>query len=138
MNPESKFGCLHNLATQASPSERVPNKGKCLLTTARAHKKLDLQVMLPPKTMRPECCGMLVEASCWSIDVVWSPINKPSRATCQPPMDVTVAYCSFTQRHILLLPNEFSCCPSHMCLLHMVSLEVCGNVGQEIGNGFEE
>ena len=94
--------------------------------------------MLPPKTMRPECCGMLVEASCWSIDVVWSPINKPSRATCQPSMDVTVAYCSFTQRHILLLPNEFSCCPSHMCLLHMVSLEVCGNVGQEIGNGFEE
>ena len=30
------------------------------------------------------------------------------------------------------------CCPSHMCLLHMVSIEVCGNVGQEIGHGLKE
>ena len=141
------------LSTQSgNPKSRQPkgcsghlilwNKGKCLLTTASAHEVLDLQAMLSLslslKTMRSECCGMPVDASCWSIDVVWSPINKPSRVTCQPSMDVTVAYCSFTQRYILLLPKEFFCCPSHMCLLHMVSIEVCGNVGQEIGHGLKE
>ena len=110
------------------------NKGKCLLTTANT-KRWIFKQMLSPKTMWPACCAMAVDASCWSINMVWSPISKLSKTTCQPSVDVPVAYHSLAQRHILLLPNEFCCCPSGMCLLHMFSIEVLGTSRRKFGMG---
>ena len=57
------------------------NKSMCPLMHAGAHKKWDLQIMLSPKTMWPECCRMPVDASCWSINMVWSLISKSNMPT---------------------------------------------------------
>ena len=49
---------------------------------------------------------MPVDASCWSINIVWSPISKLSRATCQPSVDVPGAYRLFADRHSPLWPEK--------------------------------
>ena len=136
LNLKSNCGCPHNLATPSVTNRNgafgIIFSGTKASVSSRLHvKHWIFKQMLSPKTMWPACCAMAVDASCWSI-------SKLSRATCQPSVDVPVAYHSLAQRHILLLPNEFCCCPSGMCLLHMFSIEVSGNFAQEIGNGLKE
>ena len=140
VNPESKLGCLRNLGTPSVTNRNgafgIIFSGTKASVSSRLHvKHWIFKQMLSPKTMWPACCGMAVDASCWSINMVWSPISKLSRATCQPSVDVPVAYHSLAQRHILLLPNEFCCCPSGMCLLHMFSIEVLGTSRRKLGMG---
>ena len=142
VNPESKLGCLWNLGTPSVANRKgalgIWFTGTKASVSSRLHAKhWNFKQMLSPKTMWPACCGMAVDASCWSINMIWSQINKPSRATCQPS-GVPVAYHSFAQRHILLLPNNFCCCPSGMCLLHMFSIEVLGTSRRKLGNGLKE
>ena len=87
VNPESKLGCLRNLGTPSVTNRNgafgIIFSGTKASVSSRLHvKHWIFKQMLSPKTMWPACCGMAVDASCWSINMVWSPISKLSRATC--------------------------------------------------------
>ena len=110
VNPESKLGCLRNLGTPSVTNRNgafgIIFSGTKASVSSRLHvKHWIFKQMLSPKTMWPACCGMAVDASCWSINMVWSLISKPLRATCQPSVNVPVAYHSSADRHSPLWPE---------------------------------
>ena len=110
LNLKSNCGCPHNLGIPKVANRKgalgIIFTGKKASVSSRLHTKHWIfKQMLSPKTMWPACCGMAVDASCWSINMVWSLISKPLRATCQPSVNVPVAYHSSADRHSPLWPE---------------------------------